>query len=167
MGCPKDSCCRNGKTEIGLSKQSSTQSVTSFSRREPKHLKSTVPFPISLLNAGCPIFSRNTLFKTLNLRDFDGFEGKTDKSKLWQHFQGVEIETSNNIFDDKILNLMDFNCDQKNSVHFFYTLPFSKNRALIETTWLSNLEIQSLMDYDLQLENYIKNNYHLNFIRLI
>ena len=35
---------------------------------------------------------------------------------------------------------MDFNCDQKNNVHFFYTLPFSKNRALIETTWLSDLE---------------------------
>jgi lycopene beta-cyclase len=86
------------------------------------------------------------------------FEGETDKSKLWQHFQGVEIETLSNIFDDGILNLMDFNCDQKNSVHFFYTLPFSKNRALIETTWLSNLENQSLMDYDYQLENYIKNN---------
>ena len=63
---------------------------------------------------------------------------------------------------------MDFNCDQRNDVHFFYTLPFSKNRALIETTWLSNLEDQSLMDYDLQLENYIKNNlgiknYKINF----
>ena len=53
---------------------------------------------------------------------------------------------------------MDFNCDQRNDVHFFYTLPFSKNKALIETTWLSDLEDQSLMDYDLQLENYIKNN---------
>ena len=63
---------------------------------------------------------------------------------------------------------MDFNCDQRNDVHFFYTLPFSKNKALIETTWLSNLEDQSLMDYDLQLENYIKNNlgiknYKINF----
>jgi lycopene beta-cyclase len=86
------------------------------------------------------------------------FEGEADKSKLWQHFKGVEIETSSNIFDDEILNLMDFNCEQRNSVHFFYTLPFAKNRALIETTWLSNLENQSLMDYDLQLENYIKNN---------
>jgi lycopene beta-cyclase len=88
---------------------------------------------------------------------------------LWQHFQGVEIETSKDIFDDEILNLMDFNCDQKNNVHFFYTLPFSKNKALIETTWLSNLENQNLMDYDLQLENYIKNNlrvknYKINFI---
>ena len=86
------------------------------------------------------------------------FEGNLDKSKLWQHFQGVEIETSKDVFDDEILNLMDFNCDQRNSVHFFYTLPFSKNKALIETTWLSNLEDQSLMDYDLQLENYIKYN---------
>ena len=96
------------------------------------------------------------------------FKAKLDKSELWQHFQGVEIETSKNIFDDEILNLMDFNCDQKNDVHFFYTLPFKKNRALIETTWLSNLEDQSLMDYDLQLENYIKNNlgiknYKINF----
>ena len=86
------------------------------------------------------------------------FEGELNKSDLWQHFQGVEIETSKDIFDDEILNLMDFNCDQRKDVHFFYTLPFSKNRALIETTWLSNLEDLSLMDYDLQLENYIKNN---------
>ena len=97
------------------------------------------------------------------------FEDELDKSKLWQHFQGIEIETSKNIFDDKIVNLMDFNCDQKNDVHFFYTLPFNKNKALIETTWLSDLEDQNLMDYDLQLENYIKNNlgiksYKINFM---
>ena len=96
------------------------------------------------------------------------FEGELDKSELWQHFQGVEIETKKDIFDDEILNLMDFNCDQRNDVHFFYTLPFRKNKALVETTWLSDLEDQSLMDYDLQLENYIKNNlgikdYKINF----
>jgi len=95
-------------------------------------------------------------------------EKELDKSKLWQHFQGIEIETPKNIFDDEIINLMDFNCDQRNDVHFFYTLPFSKNKALIETTWLSDLEDKSLMDYDFQLENYIKNNlgiknYKINF----
>ena len=63
---------------------------------------------------------------------------------------------------------MDFNCDQKNDVHFFYTLPFSKNKALIETTWLSNLNNQSLRNYDAQLESYIKENlgiknYKINF----
>jgi len=96
------------------------------------------------------------------------YEGPADKSKLWQHFQGIEIETNKNIFDDQILNLMDFNCEQRDAVHFFYTLPFSKNKALIETTWLSNLENDSYMNYDLQLENYIKNNlgikdYKINF----
>ena len=96
------------------------------------------------------------------------YEKDQDRSKLWQHFQGIEIETTKNIFDDEIINLMDFNCDQRNDVHFFYTLPFSSNKALIETTWLSDLEDQSLMDYDLQLENYIKNNlgiksYKINF----
>ena len=96
------------------------------------------------------------------------FKGDLNKSEYWQHFQGIEIETTKNIFDDEIFNLMDFNCDQRNDVHFFYTLPFSKKKALIETTWLSDLEDQSLMDYDLQLENYIKNNlgiknYKINF----
>ena len=96
------------------------------------------------------------------------FEKKLDKSNLWQHFQGIEIETPEKIFDEEIINLMDFNCDQRNGVHFFYTLPFSKNKALVETTWLSDLEDQSLMDYDRQLENYIKNNlgiknYKINF----
>ncbi len=96
------------------------------------------------------------------------FKGALDKSEMWQHFQGIEIETAKDIFDDEIINLMDFNCDQRNDLHFFYTLPFKKNKALIETTWLSDLEDQSLMDYDLQLENYIKNNlgiksYKINF----
>ena len=120
--------------------------------------------------------SNISFFKNLNEINSDNsiifnsvFEGGPDKSSLWQHFKGIEIETQKNIFDDRILNLMDFNCEQKNNVHFFYTLPFSKNRALIETTWLSSLEDQSLMDYDIQLEKYIKNNlgikdYKINFI---
>ena len=108
------------------------------------------------------IKSENSLIFNSVIKD------EPDKSELWQHFQGLEIETPKDVFDDEILNLMDFNCDQKNDVHFFYTLPLSKNKALVETTWLSNLEDQSLMDYDLQLENYIKNNlgiknYKINF----
>ena len=77
-------------------------------------------------------------------------------SNLWQHFKGIEIETQKNIFDDEIFNLMDFNCDQRNNVHFFYTLPFAKNKALVETTWLSKMNDKTLYDYDTQLENYIR-----------
>jgi len=90
------------------------------------------------------------------------------ESKLWQHFKGVEIETAENIFDDEIFNLMDFDCDQRDEIHFFYTLPFAKNKALIETTWLSKIDDNSLKDYDMQLEKYIKEtlkikNYKINF----
>ena len=82
------------------------------------------------------------------------------QNKLWQHFYGVEIETDKEFFDDEIFNLMDFACDQRNKVHFFYTLPFTKNKALVETTWISELDNESLKDYDQQIDNYLSN--HLN-----
>jgi len=82
------------------------------------------------------------------------------KKNLWQHFCGVEIETDKEFFDDKIFNLMDFACDQRNNVHFFYTLPFAKNKALVETTWISQMDNDSLKDYDQQLDDYLSN--HLN-----
>ena len=50
------------------------------------------------------------------------------ENKLWQHFKGIEIETTKDVFDEKIMNLMDFDCQQRNSVHFFYTLPLVKIR---------------------------------------
>ena len=85
---------------------------------------------------------------------------KADDTNLWQHFCGVEIETTKNFFDDKIINLMDFDCDQRDSVHFFYTLPYSKNKALIETTWVSKMNDSSEKNYDNQIKDYIEN--HLN-----
>ena len=86
---------------------------------------------------------------------------KKDYRNLWQHFCGVEIETQNNFFDEEIFNLMDFDCDQRESVHFFYTLPYSKNTALIETTWLSKMNDSSQKDYDLQIKDYIENSLKL------
>jgi len=110
--------------------------------------------------------------KEINIGNSFVFNSVSDtdesKTKLWQHFSGIEIETTKDFFDDKIFNLMDFDCDQKDSVHFFYTLPFSKTKALIETTWISNLNNNLLKDYDKQLKDYIENklrikNYKINF----
>ena len=83
---------------------------------------------------------------------------KKNHLNIWQHFCGVEIETQNNFFDTEIFNLMDFDCEQRESVHFFYTLPYSKNKALVETTWLSKMNDNSQKDYDSQIKNYIENN---------
>tara|TARA_B110000881_G_scaffold212129_1_gene221445 strand:+ start:459 stop:1529 length:1071 start_codon:yes stop_codon:yes gene_type:complete len=120
-------------------------------------------------NKNIKFFSNIDELNTKNSIIFNSvYESSGNKSKLWQHFQGIEIETNKKVFDEQILNLMDFNCEQRGAVHFFYTLPFSKDKALIETTWLSNLENESYMNYDLQLDNYIKNNlgikdYKINF----
>jgi lycopene beta-cyclase len=89
-----------------------------------------------------------------------------NRSNLWQHFYGIEIETNEDFFNDNTVDLMDFDCDQRNSVHFFYTLPFTKKRAMIETTWLSKKD-GSLKDYESQVKNYIRylgiKDYEINF----
>ena len=95
-------------------------------------------------------------------------EIKKNHLNLWQHFCGVEIETKNNFFDEEIFNLMDFDCEQRESVHFFYTLPYSKKKALIETTWLSRMNDNSQKDYDYQIKEYIEKrlkikNYEINY----
>ena len=92
---------------------------------------------------------------------------KSNKDNLWQHFGGVEIETNKKIFDSKIMNLMDFDCDQKNSVHFFYTLPYAENKALIESTWLSNMVDEKEKNYEEQLKNYIENNLNIKNYKIL
>ena len=91
---------------------------------------------------------------------------KKDFKNLWQHFCGVEIETENNYFDENIFNLMDFDCDQRESVHFFYTLPFSKKKALIESTWLSKMNDDSQKDYDQQIKEYIEKKLNLKSYKI-
>ena len=112
-------------------------------------------------NKNIYFFKDTTEINTKNSFIFNSVPSiKKNYLNLWQHFCGVEIETKNNFFDDKIFNLMDFDCDQRESVHFFYTLPFSKNKALVETTWLSKINDSSQKDYDNQIKDYIEN--HLN-----
>jgi lycopene beta-cyclase len=92
---------------------------------------------------------------------------KKNHDNLWQHFCGVEIETQKDVFDDDIFNLMDFDCDQRESVHFFYTLPYSKNRALVETTWLSKMDSVSQKNYDEQIKDYIENHLNLKSYKIV
>ncbi len=46
---------------------------------------------------------------------------------LYQHFKGVEIETSKDQFNPDKFTLMDFNTSQ-NDLHFIYILPLSKTK---------------------------------------
>ncbi|MEC8512060.1 MAG: FAD-dependent oxidoreductase [Planctomycetota bacterium] len=56
---------------------------------------------------------------------------------LLQHFVGLEIVTAGDAFDPGRVTLMDFDVDQTDGIHFMYVLPFSRRRALVESTILS------------------------------
>ena len=120
-------------------------------------------------NTNINFFKNINEISTENSFIFNSVSDVSDsKNDLWQHFSGIEIETNKDLFDDQIFNLMDFDCEQRDSVHFFYTLPFTKKNALIETTWISDLNHPSNQDYSIQLEDYIKNklkikNYEIKF----
>lgn len=86
-----------------------------------------------------------------------------DPSLIYQHFSGKFIEFDEPILDDSAMTLMDFSLpvsSEEMSV-FHYILPFSKTKALIETTVFTKL------DYDKEayeriwkkyIEQHFKNN---------
>lgn len=98
---------------------------------------------------------------------FDSRVPKLEQGNLYQHFYGLEIETKDLSFNNDELTLMDFDCEQKNGIHFFYILPFNNRRALIETTWLSNLEDLKKQNYVDELKEYIENNLKLKNYNII
>lgn len=74
---------------------------------------------------------------------------------MYQHFFGCEVETDNDCFNENIVDLMNFDCPQDGGLHFFYTLPFSKNKALIETTWYSKI-IKKQSEYQNEIDHYLR-----------
>ena len=74
---------------------------------------------------------------------------------MYQHFFGCEVETDNDCFNENIVDLMNFDCSQDRGLHFFYTLPFSKNKALIETTWYSKI-IKKKSEYQNEIDHYLR-----------
>ena len=86
------------------------------------------------------------------IRDFsqqhDGFPG------LWQHFRGWYIETEEDAFTPDTATLMDFRTAQRGGAIFFYILPFSPRRALVECT-VFGPDIWPAQAYDDRLKAYI------------
>ncbi len=52
--------------------------------------------------------------------------------RLLQQFKGWEIETSESRFDTRAATFLDFRTSQKGAARFFYLLPLSERRAMVE-----------------------------------
>ena len=85
---------------------------------------------------------------------FNSVPNMPDDQNLWQHFKGIEVSAPAGTFDPSTVTLMDFDCEQRGQVHFFYVLPFTDRKALVETTWVGPLG-SGTDDYDRQITEYI------------
>lgn len=86
---------------------------------------------------------------------------------LTQHFQGWEIETSEAVFDADLPHFFDFRTPQDGAMRFFYVLPYSEYRALVEYTIFST-DLLPAQDYRDALHHYVTSTlgverYHVLF----
>lgn len=77
-------------------------------------------------------------------------------SSLCQHFEGWEIETDTDCFDESAVDLMNFQ-PATHGLHFLYVLPYSPRLALVESTWMSAYSHQP--DYEDELRRYLQTRY--------
>ena len=114
-------------------------------------------------------FSEQNFFKIITAdrkeyyaeKIYDSRSLKDKKGELLQHFFGVNITVADNTFNEKKITLMDFT-EENNILHFIYILPFSHNKALVESTVFSK-EVFHSSWYRGKINEYLKRKNINNF----
>ncbi|HSN75482.1 MAG TPA: lycopene cyclase family protein [Anaerolineae bacterium] len=87
-------------------------------------------------------------------------------TRLKLHFRGWEIETPTAAFDPGIATFMDFRTPQDGDVRFFYVLPFSPNRALVEYTLFTDQRLTH-EDTEQAIATYVQSTLGINDFRIV
>ena len=87
---------------------------------------------------------------------YDSRSTREKKGELIQHFLGINITVADNTFNDEKLTLMHFT-QENNLLHFIYILPFSHNKALVESTVFSKEAFDDSW-YIEKIKNYLMLN---------
>ena len=101
--------------------------------------------------------SNNSIFKSKIVFDSRPQKYSNKKNLLYQHFYGVEILLENSLLDKNKVTLMDFQTFN-NGIHFFYVLPFSAKKALVETTYFSTNVLEESI-YKSDIRKYLKKKF--------
>jgi lycopene beta-cyclase len=84
------------------------------------------------------------------------FKQENDSSiRILQHFKGWTIETERPVFDADKFVMMDFSFPWKSQTSFFYILPISQTKALIEFT-LFDTTLLKEEEYQIHLKQYVE-----------
>lgn len=101
-------------------------------------------------------YTAHTLFNSI----FKHQKIRSNHINYIQHFKGWLIESEESVFDETCPVFMDFDTAQENDCLFFYVIPFSKNKALIEYTGFSERVLAEEV-YTHKLQAYIADRYKL------
>ena len=88
---------------------------------------------------------------------FDSRPSEIKTDKLLQHFYGIEVSSSKKVFNVNQVTLMHFQNNEK-EIHFFYILPYSEKRALVETTYFSKKAYKK-EKYLRDIQSYLNKEY--------
>ncbi len=79
--------------------------------------------------------------------------------RMQQRFKGWEVETIEDAFDPRTPTFMDFRTPQDGQMRFFYVLPLSTRRALVECVSVGCVSVEcvsmDVLDYDRALKGYL------------
>ncbi len=85
---------------------------------------------------------------------------------ITQHFKGWIIKTTNDVFDETKITMMDYRLKDNNQTTFMYVLPFSKTEALVEFTYFTE-DVVDQKVYDVYIEKYIKEYLNISDYKII
>lgn len=83
-------------------------------------------------------------------------------ANLHQCFKGWVIETDAPAFDDSAATLFDFRTPQDGELRFFYVLPYSERRALVEFVLMRNID-----DEDAVIQHYIEKTLEIDRYQIV
>jgi len=75
--------------------------------------------------------------------------------RLCMHFRGWEVETPDSVFDPETMTFLDFRTPQEGETRFFYVLPFTEKRALVEYTIFSRRVLRR-SEYEAAIRCYLR-----------
>ncbi|MBT6175753.1 MAG: hypothetical protein HOI23_00810 [Deltaproteobacteria bacterium] len=103
---------------------------------------------------GARVYTDKTSFDARWVFDTRPRQSLIEAAGTLQHFVGWHLRFDRPVFDETTVTLMDFDVPQDKGLHFMYVLPFSKNEALVESTFFSPTVLEHA-EYESYIRDYL------------